>query len=145
MSTDWPSYMRRVTAGATQVQIAEQTGIEQTSISRWLLGKDRPRAELVIQFARAYNRSPVEALIAAGYLNTDEIGGVIELEADLSAVSPERMFDELRRQFTELQRKLEAINTGGQEPLQWPSTWTAAPATPPVQDPGVSRYQNGSQ
>ena len=118
--------MRRVTAGATQVQIAEQTGIEQTSISRWLLGKNRPRAELVIQFARAYNRSPVEALIAAGYLNTDEIGGVIELEA-------------------ELQRKLEAINTGGQEPLQWPSTWTAAPATPPVQDPGVSRYQNGSQ
>lgn len=69
MSTDWPSYMRRVTAGATQVQIAEQTGIEQTSISRWMLGKNRPRAELVIQFARAYHRSPVEALIAAGYLH----------------------------------------------------------------------------
>ena len=68
MSTDWAAYMRRVTAGATQVQIAEQTGIEQTSISRWLLGKNRPRAELVIQFARAYNHSPVEALIAAGYL-----------------------------------------------------------------------------
>ena len=32
MINDWAAYMRRVTAGATQVQIAEQTGIEQTSI-----------------------------------------------------------------------------------------------------------------
>mgnify|MGYP000989495629 FL=1 len=80
-------------------------------------------------------------MIAAGYLNTDEIGGVIELEADLSQVSPERMFDELRRQFVDLRRRLDAAQPGGQEPLQWPTTWVGDPG----ESPRVGRDQNGDQ
>ena len=82
----WGDYVRRVSGNATQVQIAETLGMDQTSVSRWLTGRIVPRAETVITVARTYSRSPVEALIAAGYLTTDEAGQVIEQFSTCSAV-----------------------------------------------------------
>jgi len=33
-----------------------------------------PKAESVVAFARAYGQSPVEALVAAGYITAEEAG-----------------------------------------------------------------------
>lgn len=122
MAETWADYTRRITAGATQAEIAARTGIEQSSISRWRQGRNTPRAELVVAFARAYDRNPVEALIVAGYLDRNEVGGVIELETSLSAVSTHQLLEELGRRFSALQRRLAELPA---DPANaWPDHWT---------------------
>lgn len=130
MAETWADYTRRITAGATQAEIAARTGIEQSSISRWRQGRNTPRAELVVAFARSYDRNPVEALIVAGYLDRNEVGGVIELETSLSVVSTNQLLDELSRRFSTLQRRLAALPAD--ESNAWPDHWT---------DPGSYRSQ----
>ena len=78
----WWRYVETVTGEATQKDIAAATGIDQSSISRWQRGASTPRAEAVVAFARAYKRSPVEALVAAGYLSSSEIG-MVDMTGDL--------------------------------------------------------------
>ena len=91
----WWRYVVAVTGAATQKDIASATGIDQSSISRWQRGANTPRAEAVVAFARAYDRSPVEALVAAGYLSSDETG-VAEL-ITLTGDAPEASGDEVGR------------------------------------------------
>jgi transcriptional regulator with XRE-family HTH domain len=79
VSETWWEYVQRITGHAQQKEIAEATGIEQSRISRWKLGKSTPKAEAAVAVARGYNRPPVEALIAAGYLTTEDIDGVVEI------------------------------------------------------------------
>src|SRR5665213_2356012 len=74
----WWRYVVTVTGDAAQKDIAAATGIDQSSISRWQRATSTPRAEAVVALARAYGRSPVEALVAAGYLSSSELG-VVEL------------------------------------------------------------------
>lgn len=46
MTESWAQYVRRATAGTTQVQLALVTGVAQTAIGRWLRGDTAaPRAE----------------------------------------------------------------------------------------------------
>jgi len=60
------------TSWDSQVEIAKRSGAAQSTVSRWLTGTV-PDAESVVQLARAYGMSPVAALVAAGYLEPDEI------------------------------------------------------------------------
>lgn len=112
----WWQYVLTVTGGASQKDIAETTGIDQSSISRWQRGTTTPRAEAVVALARAYGHSPVEALVAAGYLERDELG-VVELTTltgDLSRVSVDSLLSELRRRVL-----------GSQDSQSWPAGWAA--------------------
>lgn len=94
---DWAGYVRRVTAGMTQVQASDTTGVAQTAISRWLRGgTDAPRAEYVVAFARALGQNPVEALIAAGYLTKQE-AGVPASRSPISDYSNDELLEELGR------------------------------------------------
>lgn len=127
----WWQYVATVTGGATQKDIAAATGIDQSSISRWQRGTNTPRAEAVVTLARTYRRSPVEALVAAGYLNSDEVG-VVELTTltgDLTSVSIDALLSELRRRVL-------AANPEQAQP--WPAGWAA-------DDPGVSQPQDDEQ
>ena len=84
----WPQYLRRISGSATQAQIADRIGIGRLSVCNWLHGKTRPKAETVMVVARAYGRSPIEALIAASYLRAEEVRLPIERRyspADLDA------------------------------------------------------------
>lgn len=107
-----------VTGDATQSEIAGATGIDQSSISRWQRGTHTPRAEAVVAFARAYGRSPVEALVAANYLTSEDMG-VVEmttLTGDLTRVSSDSLLSELRR------RLMAAVPADSQP---WPPGWSA--------------------
>jgi transcriptional regulator with XRE-family HTH domain len=124
----WWHYVATVTGIAAQKDIASATGIDQSSISRWQRGTT-PRAEAVVALARAYGRSPVEALVAAGYLSRTEVG-VVELTTltgDLSGASIDSLLNEIRR------RVLAAAPEEGQA---WPVGWSA-------DHPAVGRYENG--
>jgi transcriptional regulator with XRE-family HTH domain len=96
----WPEYVRRISGGATQAQIAEHIGVGRLSVCNWLHGKTRPKAETVISVARAYRRSPVEALIAASYLGSDETEHPVEIRVSLAEVDSRDLGAEVLRRLT---------------------------------------------
>ena len=96
----WAEYLRRITAGATQTQIAEQIGIGRLSVCNWLHGKTLPKAETVITVARALGRPPVEALVVASYLAADEIADQVELRASLAEVDGHVLGTEVLRRLS---------------------------------------------
>jgi transcriptional regulator with XRE-family HTH domain len=127
----WWQYVVTVTGNAAQKEIANATGIDQSSISRWQRGTNNPRAEAVVALARAYGRSPVEALVAAGYLLSDELG-VVELTTltgDLRSASIDSLLSELRRRV---------LAPSSEDAQGWPAGWT-------TDDPGVGRNKDGEQ
>jgi transcriptional regulator with XRE-family HTH domain len=127
----WWRYVVMVTGDATQKDIASATGIDQSSISRWQRGNNTPRAEAVVALARVYGRSPVEALVAAGYLSSGELG-VVELTTltgDLSRVSIDALLSELRRRV---------LAANPRDAQSWPAGWSA-------DNPGEGRRQDGQQ
>ena len=127
----WWRYVVTVTGDAAQKDIAAATGIDQSSISRWQRGTNTPRAEAVVALARAYGRSPVEALVAAGYLSSTEVG-VVELTTltgDLTGASIDLLLNEIRRRV---------LAANPDDAQAWPPGWSA-------DDPGMGRRQNGEQ
>ncbi|CAN5724986.1 hypothetical protein BH09ACT7_BH09ACT7_11840 [soil metagenome] len=127
----WWQYVVTVTGNSAQKEIAAATGIDQSSISRWQRGTNNPRAEAVVALARAYGRSPVEALVAAGYLSSDELG-VVELTTltgDLRSASVDSLLSELRRRV---------LAPNAEEAQGWPAGWS-------TDDSGVGRNKDREQ
>jgi transcriptional regulator with XRE-family HTH domain len=104
MIETWPEYLRRITIGQTQAQIAECVGIGRLSVCHWLQGKTRPKPETAITVARVYGRSPIEALLAAGYLIAAEVRLPIEARPSPRALPAEEVAAEVRRRLIELER-----------------------------------------
>ena len=100
MSEPWWSYVQRVSAHGTNKDIAEAAQMDASTVTRWKQG-DTPRAETVVAFARAYQRSPQEALIAAGYLTEDDLKQTVYLRDSLRDYPLEEIFAELRRRTAE--------------------------------------------
>ncbi len=100
---NWPEYLRRITGGATQVQIAQRIGIGRLSVCNWLQGKTRPKAETAIAVARVYQRSPIEALLAAAYLDGREIGGPVEVRVSTRDLAAADIASEVQRRLLVLE------------------------------------------
>lgn len=98
-SETWPEYLRRIAGAQTQAQIAEQIGIGRLSVCNWLHGKTRPKAETVIMVARVFRRSPIEALLAAAYLDIAELDRPIEIRVSPSELTAEDLAAEVRRRL----------------------------------------------
>ena len=98
-SETWPEYLRRVAGAQTKAQIAEQIGIGRLSVCNWLHGKTRPKAETVIMVARVFRRSPIEALLAASYLDAGELDQPIEIRVSPSELTAEDLAAEVRRRL----------------------------------------------
>lgn len=107
----WPQYLRRISGGATQAQIAERIGIGRLSVCNWLHGKTQPKAETVMLVARAYDRSPIEALIAAAYLRAEEVRLPIERRSSPGDMGAEELAAEVRRRMVALQELSVRQNT----------------------------------
>lgn len=99
----WPQYLRRISGGATQAQIAERIGLGRLSVYNWLHGKTQPKAETVMTVARAYGRSPIEALLAAAYLRGDEVRLPIERRSSPADIGADELAAEVRRRIVALQ------------------------------------------
>lgn len=107
----WPQYLRRISGGATQAQIAERIGIGRLSVCNWLHGKTQPKAETVMLVARAYGRSPIEALLAASYLRAEEVRLPIERRSSPTQLGAEELAAEVRRRVVALQELTAGQNT----------------------------------
>jgi transcriptional regulator with XRE-family HTH domain len=104
MPESWWEYVQRASGHVTQKDIAEATGIEQSSISRWKVDQTRPKADAAVAFARGYGRPPVEALVAAGYLSEKEVSGVVEVAPSTSELSIDVLLAEIRRRVVRNER-----------------------------------------
>ena len=108
----WPAYLRRVSGGATQAQVAARVGVGRLSVCNWLRGTTHPKAETVIDVARAFRRSPVEALIAARYLEPSEAAEPVVIRASLSDASADDLGGEVSARLAELARRSAAAQSG---------------------------------
>lgn len=108
----WPEFLRRIADGQTQAQIAERIGIGRLSVSNWLRGNTRPKAETVIAVARVYRCSPIEALLAAAYLTTDEVDPKIEIRVSLADLPAGVLAGEVHRRLAQSESE-RATGSGG--------------------------------
>lgn len=94
----WWEYVR--TAANTEVQtvIAERSGIAQATISRWKLGKQAVDARSAIDFAHAFDRPSLEALVAAGFLTADEAQAQVTITRQ-DEPSDDELLDLIRRRL----------------------------------------------
>jgi len=103
----WSEYVRRITRGHTQAQIAAKADVAESNVGRWMRGeRGQPRPDNVIALARAFGQCPAEALIAAGWLTEQDLAGWTR-EGDgwartpLLAYSYRELIDELQRRNPE--------------------------------------------
>lgn len=125
MAMEWWEYVQRHAGRDTQNKdIAAAVGCHPSQISRWAQG-EQPRATSVVSFARAYNRPPVEALIAAGYLELDEVAGAVQIQTSPHDLSSEELAAEFVRRS-----RLQTM-TPEEETPKWRGPGPRKDATPP--------------
>lgn len=98
---NWTSYVQRITRGVPAEDTAKAAGVHITTVYRWLKDPKQKSPEMVIKFARGLRQSPVEALIAAGYLEPGEVAGVIEVFRAASDLPDDELINDLSRRLRE--------------------------------------------
>lgn len=91
--------MVRIAGTSEQKTIAEVSGIGTTVISRWFKGHNEPSAKLVVAFARAYKRPPVEALVAAGVIRDSDAADVIEVHRSADSLDDDELIAVIRQRM----------------------------------------------
>jgi transcriptional regulator with XRE-family HTH domain len=64
----WSQYVKRLTGGDARVDVGKKAGTTGQTVGRWLAGETLPQVEQAVALARAYGDSPLNALIALGYI-----------------------------------------------------------------------------
>jgi len=113
--------MRATATPDNDVTIAKKVGLAPSTIGRWRSGEVDPKPRQVVAFARAYDKSPLGALLAAGYIDTEDIDRdtPLGLPSDLDDVSTMDLVDELRLRveaINEFAGWIEAIGDGRGSP-----------------------------
>lgn len=96
----WLEYVQRISSGVPRKDIARAADIDPSGLSRWF-GGSHPSAEKVVAFARGLHQSPIEALIAAGYLEPHEAAGVVEVVRSRAELSNAELVIELGKRLAE--------------------------------------------
>lgn len=111
----------RVTSHASRAEVAAAAGVDPASVSRWKTGRNTPSADRVIAVARHYGRNPIEALVAAGYLDPAEVDATIEVAEGTSGLTNDQLLEALRD-------RLRAAESGPAAPEgdRPPARWQAA-------------------
>lgn len=98
MTHDWGTYLRSITGDASGAEIARKLGVSDSKVSYWKRGERPPTISEAINVARTYGRPPLEGLVAAGYLEPDEIEGHVTVQpAVLGGFTDAQLADELLR------------------------------------------------
>lgn len=77
--TPWQRYLLAATLDEPNTKIAERIGIDATTVGRWKSGEVMPRPRQVVALARAYGLSPLGALVAADFLDKEDVGVDLEM------------------------------------------------------------------
>lgn len=97
----WNAYIRRVTAGQSQAEIAATTGVSGPTVSRWLSGTQGVNAQVVVQVARAYGQPVLGALVEAGYVTSDEAQERPAPAPSLNTLTDDELLAEIRQRLSQ--------------------------------------------
>ncbi len=98
MTNNWGTYLRSITDDAPGATIARKLGVSDSKVSYWKRGERPPTISEAIAVSRAYGRPPLEGLVAAGYLEADEVPDhVVVQPAVLGSFTDAQLADELLR------------------------------------------------
>lgn len=97
---EWSDYVSRLMGDADQVDVAERTGVPQSTLSRWKSGKQRPSIEGAVEFARSMEGGKaVEALLILGVVRPSELDQVLELSTNADDLTNEELIDAIARRL----------------------------------------------
>lgn len=124
MTESWWEYLMRVTSHASRSEVANAAGVDPASVSRWKTGRNTPSADRVIAVARHYGRNPIEALVAAGYLDPTEVDATVEVAEGTAGLTNEQLLDALRDRLIAAES---AVGSTGDDapPVRWEAARTA--------------------
>lgn len=71
--TKWWQYVTKTIRKDTYSSAAKRVGVDKSAFTRWKNGA-RPDPNLVVKFARNYNRNVLEALVEAEFITEQEAG-----------------------------------------------------------------------
>lgn len=80
----------------TQQELADRSGVNAATLSRWLAGRTAPSHEQVITFSRGVGLNPIQGLVMAGYVSPEEARTTIK-ELSIEDIDDTVLLDELRR------------------------------------------------
>lgn len=94
----WTRYLTVATHPDNDKTIASKVGVSPSTIGRWRSGEIDPKPRQVVALARAYDKSPLAALVAASYLSAEDLEDDLTLHyaSDLDEISTLQLVDELR-------------------------------------------------
>lgn len=103
----WTDYVTGVLAGESQSAASRRTGVDQTTLSRWLAGRglNRLSPKKVRAFARGYGQPVLEAYVEAGLLEPEDVSG------DEDAAHFEREYEHCCAENERLRAGIEALRT----------------------------------
>jgi len=73
MTLGWATYFRTLTAGASGSETTRRLAVSDSKVSYWRRGERQPTVREAVRIAREYERSPLEALVAAGYMDETDL------------------------------------------------------------------------
>lgn len=88
-------YVARVTRDVPRQEIARLTGMDQSSIGRWIRGEQEPQIQKIVAFARGLGLPPLEGLVAAGYIEPGEANAVVMLRPGPASLSDDALVAEI--------------------------------------------------
>jgi transcriptional regulator with XRE-family HTH domain len=135
MPETWWEYVTRIADGCSRQDIATAAGVDSSQVSRWSTGQI-PRGRHVIQFARTYKRPPVEALIAAQYLDEDEAADIVALTMSVRDLPADALVSEIGSLVAELRRRVPP-----DQRQDWGEGWVGPDVPAFQQHPAVRRRQ----
>jgi transcriptional regulator with XRE-family HTH domain len=99
----WAEYVRDVAGAERQIDIAARTGIDQTTISRWLKDEvQRVTPRSVALFARGYDRPVLEAFVIAGLISSEDAQARVVIQS-LDSIDDAALIAELARRHHQQQ------------------------------------------
>lgn len=100
---DWWQYVQNLIGSDNFVEAAGRAGFDKSAFSRWKNGAKADPA-FAVKLARAYHANPVQALVIAGLLTTEEaqLKEVSKVGKDaLRSMSDDELVEEVRRRLRE--------------------------------------------
>ena len=97
----WPEYVRAISGGAINAEIAKRAGVTGPSVSRWFSQGSLPDPATAARLARSYDRPVLEAFVAAGFLTSEEAGERPSAPPSLVSLTDGELIEEVSRRMKE--------------------------------------------
>jgi len=110
LMTEWADYVQRVAGTDITTEIAKKTGINQSSIYRWLHDGAVPSTAHAARFAQSYDRNVLEAFVAADFLTEEEAKLPRDPSPDLTKVPAKELVREVGRRLLDAEVRSETTD-----------------------------------